>query len=101
MFSLYFTKNCFQKLHIWLIPPEGGCVSGCSYPAPVTTHVTINDLTPGQEYQILLKTESNGKNSSWTNLTQVRFQLLIIGLMIYKCLMYPEGSVKESSACKN
>ncbi|XP_075263482.1 uncharacterized protein LOC142355088, partial [Convolutriloba macropyga] len=59
-----------QKVHIWLIPPEGSCVSGCEYPAPSTTHVTISSLTPGQEYQILLRTESNGKYSEWIQLTQ-------------------------------
>ncbi|XP_075254779.1 uncharacterized protein LOC142346155 [Convolutriloba macropyga] len=57
-------EGTVTRLHLWLIPAEGSCVSGCSYPAPSTTDVLLTYVTPGEEYAVRLTSESNSKMSA-------------------------------------
>ncbi|XP_075258516.1 uncharacterized protein LOC142350551 [Convolutriloba macropyga] len=52
-----------EYLKVSLVPAEGNCAAGCSFPAPSTTSVQLTGLAPGQSYNISLSTESNGKDS--------------------------------------
>ncbi|XP_075258610.1 uncharacterized protein LOC142350604 isoform X2 [Convolutriloba macropyga] len=63
-------RYSFESLKVSLLPAEGNCAAGCSFPAPYTTSVQLTGLTPGQNYNISLSTESNGKDSEQVVLYQ-------------------------------
>ncbi|XP_075255812.1 uncharacterized protein LOC142348373 isoform X2 [Convolutriloba macropyga] len=80
--DLHVTYNGFvQNLKIWIVPPEGNCVVGCTIATPWTNPIQLTELRPGMEYTTTLKSESYGKESDPISFTEALMPGKIISFL--------------------